>query len=252
MNVVKKLSLGMELVAGLAVPGNWRTLYFALRARKMQPVQECPICGYKGRFDTGGILMPRTNASCPGCSAMERNRLLKLAIQRGKFTFKGKTILHFAPEPAVKRMISEAGPAEYLTADLDPKKAMRSINIENIDLPDASFDTVICSHILEHVDHHKALAEIYRVLLPGGLAIFMFPIVEAWAETYEDPRYRHTAEDRTAHFGQDDHIKFFGRDVHDAIRNAGYTLELFIAGGADSARYALMRGETVFLATKPR
>jgi SAM-dependent methyltransferase len=251
MKVGQKLALGVELAAGFAAPANWRTLYFALRARKMQPPQECPICGYKGRFDAGGILVPRMNATCPRCHAMERNRLLKLAVQRGKLDFKGRTILHFAPEPAVLRMIKEAGPAEYLTADLDPAKAMRSINIEKIDLADASFDTVICSHILEHVDHHKALAEIFRVLQPGGLAVFLFPIVDAWDETYEDPQYRHTAEDRTAHFGQDDHIKFFGRDVLDSIRDAGFALELFIAGGADSARYALMRGETVFLATKP-
>lgn len=251
MRVGKKLELGLELAAGLADPGNWRTLIFALRARKMLAEQECPICGYKGRFDTGGILPPRMNASCPGCSAMERNRLLQLAIQRGKLTFAGKTILHFAPEPAVQRMIAAAGPADYLTADLDPTKAMRSINIEKIDLPDQSYDTVICSHILEHVDHHKALAEIFRVLKPNGLAIFMFPIIEAWDKTYEDPQFRNTPEQRTMHFGQDDHIKYFGRDVHDDIRRAGYDLELFIAEGADSARYALMRGETIFLASKP-
>lgn len=251
MRTAKKLLIGVELAAGLFIPSNWRTLYVALRSRKSQPVQECPICHYKGRFDAGGVLIPRMNASCPRCHSMERNRLLMLAIERGRFSFKAKSILHFAPEPAVQRMIGASAPSAYLTADIDPGKAMRCINIEDMDLPSSSFEIVICSHILEHVDHRKALSEIFRVLQPGGLAIIMFPIVEAWEETYEDPQYWNTPEERTAHFGQDDHLKFFGRDVHDAIRNSGFLLERFVAGGADSARYALIRGETVFLASKP-
>ena len=39
----------------------------------------------------------------------------------------------------------------------------------DVPLPDASFDTVICNAVLEHVaDPHRVVSEIYRLLKPGG------------------------------------------------------------------------------------
>ena len=41
---------------------------------------------------------------------------------------------------------------------------------------DASFDTVLFSEVIEHLDTpEKALSEIYRVLRPGGRVIIIFP-----------------------------------------------------------------------------
>jgi len=43
-------------------------------------------------------------------------------------------------------------------------------------LADASFDTVLFSEVIEHLDRPgKALSEIYRVLRPGGRVIVIFP-----------------------------------------------------------------------------
>jgi len=250
MKASAAIKMGAELAAGLANPKNWRTFHVALQSRKMQPKGECPICGYKGPFEAGGILMPRMNAVCPQCKSWERNRLLRLAIGRGAVSFEGKRILHFAPEGAVKRFVDQSSYADYTSADIEPGRAMRQVDIEAMNLEDGAFDVVLCSHVLEHVDHRKALAEMYRVLAPGGFAVLMFPIIEAWAKTYEDPRYQGTPEDRIAHYAQDNHIKYFGRDIRDHIRTAGFDLEEFAADGPDSARYALMRGETIFLARK--
>src|SRR3546814_12643209 len=113
---------------------------------------------------------------------------------------------------------------------------MCRVNIEAMNLDDESFDVIICSHVLEHVDHRKALREMYRVLSPGGFAVLMFPIIEAWTETYEDPRYQGTPEDRIAHYAQDDHITYFGRDVRDHIRAAGFGLDEFVELGGASCR----------------
>src|SRR3546814_17880353 len=71
----------------------------------MQPKGECPVCGFQGRFDAGGVLIPRMNAICPQCKSWERNRLLKLAIDRGEVSFEGMRVLHFAPEVAVRRFV---------------------------------------------------------------------------------------------------------------------------------------------------
>ena len=42
------------------------------------------------------------------------------------------------------------------------------LDIEKLDVADASYDVIVCNHVLEHVDDGKALAELYRILRPGG------------------------------------------------------------------------------------
>lgn len=55
----------------------------------------------------------------------------------------------------------------------------------DIPLPDASKDTVFSTQVIEHVaDHNKLLQEAFRILKPGGYAIFSGPM--AW-EHHEQP-----------------------------------------------------------------
>lgn len=47
---------------------------------------------------------------------------------------------------------------------------------EFLPFPDDSFDAVLCYDVLEHVaDPEKTLAEVYRVLKPGGVFLTVFP-----------------------------------------------------------------------------
>ena len=49
-------------------------------------------------------------------------------------------------------------------------------NIEGIDLPDASYDQVICAGVIEYLNKpDRALSEIARILGPGGIAIITVP-----------------------------------------------------------------------------
>jgi SAM-dependent methyltransferase len=46
-----------------------------------------------------------------------------------------------------------------------------------IPVPDASFDTVLCTQVIEHVaDHRALLTEVFRVLRPGGGLILSGPM----------------------------------------------------------------------------
>ena len=64
----------------------------------------------------------------------------------------------------------------FTTADLYNPADLK-LDIQNTDLADASYDVIICNHVLEHVDDfRKALAEFHRILAPGGLLLCSFPM----------------------------------------------------------------------------
>ncbi len=208
---------------------------------------ECSLCGYQGRFWPFGD-PPRRGAQCGNCDSVERHRLLALWLDENVDLIRGAQILHFAPELSVGNLLRRQSRV-YMSADLNPCAADRVLNIENVDLPDASVDVVVCSHVLEYVDDVKALREIYRILSPSGLALLMFPIVEGWERTYENPAFT-SASDQFRYFGLAGHVRMYGRDVRDRITDAGFGLAEFTAEEPNVARYGLLRGEKIFVAKK--
>ena len=208
----------------------------------------CPCCGYSGKFRAAGIPI-RPGAQCPKCRSLERHRLLALAVSSGFVRFNGKDVLHFAPELSVARIVESDQPLKRVTSTYPPGAADLSLDIEHIELPDESFDAIICLHVLEHVDDRKALLELHRVLRPGGQLVIEVPIVEGWATTYEDPSITTTAA-RHSHFGQFDHVRFYGRDLRDRITAAGFELSEFTPDPKLVIRHGLMRGETLFVGTR--
>ena len=209
----------------------------------------CPICGFHGLFQVFGN-PPRFDARCSGCSSLERHRLFVLHIQRDGFLAPTHRVLHFAPEVQLTALI-QGLVAHYETADLsDRRMTTHQINIEQTGLPSGHYDRIICNHVLEHVDDAKALAELFRMLKPGGKAVLTTPIVEGWAKTYENPHVVSPAE-RQLHFGQADHVRIYGRDLRDRITAAGFALTEVTAVEPDVLTYGLMRGETLFIAMKP-
>lgn len=206
--------------------------------------RECPICGYHGRFWMYGN-PPRVDALCPNCSSLERHRLLRLALYQFPLPAQAE-ILHFAPEKAVSAMLPKT---KYHAADLDTRIADEKLNVEAIAIPNESVDVVVANHLLEHVDDRKALHEIHRVLRSGGLFFATVPIIEGWDDTYENPRVA-SETDRRVHFGQEDHVRMYGRDFRRRVQASGFEVEEFVANGADCARFALLPGERVFIARR--
>jgi SAM-dependent methyltransferase len=225
-----------------------RAIRNALEAHEGQADRRCPCCGYVGKFRNFGS-DGRPGAQCPACLSLERHRLLRLAVLQG-VSFDGKRILHFAPEEAVTAEVKKAKAVAYETADLVSGRAMVTLDIENIDRPAEAYDLIICSHVLEHVDDRKAIAEMFRILAPGGLLVALVPVIEGWLTTYEDSS-KTSEKERELYFGQIDHVRLYGADLRDRVRAAGFVLDEFTAGGVESAQYSLQRGDKVFLATKP-
>ena len=62
--------------------------------------------------------------------------------------------------------------AQRRADDLDRPVELRMGDAEALDLPSAAFDTVVCTFSLCSIpDHRKALAEMARVLRPGGVLL---------------------------------------------------------------------------------
>ena len=75
-----------------------------------------------------------------------------------------------------------------MTADLDPAGVDVAADITALPFEDGAFDAILCSHVLEHVeDDRAAMAELARVLRPGGWLLVLVPLDLDREPTYEDP-----------------------------------------------------------------
>lgn len=168
----------------------------------------------------------REEAQCVHCGALERHRLLWLFLQKNTNLFDGKPkkMLHVAPESCFESRFKERLKDGYLTADLSDPRAMVKMDISNIQYADQSFDVIYCSHVLEHVpDDKQAMREIFRVLKNSGWAILLVPITSE--NTFEDSSLVDPKE-RLKAFGQEDHLRRYGPDYVERLRDAGFTVEV--------------------------
>ena len=90
-------------------------------------------------------------------------------------TLRGRRLLHFAPEPLFDPVFDRLPGVER-----DHRRPLRPrrprARHHRMELPDGSFDLILCSHVLEHVpDDRAAMSELHRVLAPGGLALVLTP-----------------------------------------------------------------------------
>jgi SAM-dependent methyltransferase len=209
---------------------------------------ECPVCGYRGVFDRGGHDL-RANAACRRCGSLERHRFQYLHLTRGGTNpLAGKDVLHFAPERFIQGLAKAA--RRYETADLLRAGVDHQIDITRTGLPDASYDVIICNHVLEHIpDDRQALRELHRLLRPGGMVVLSVPYSAGMAATYEDPAIADPRA-RLQHFGQEDHVRRYGRDFAARVRDAGFAVEEAHPDPADCARYHLGYGDSLFIARK--
>lgn len=187
-----------------------------------------PIDGKSYRkFLPYGYGKQRPNALSPGTLSLERHRQMWLYLQNETnfFTHKLK-VLHIAPEQEFLRKFKKMKNLEYTSADLF--SPIVDVKADIVDLPfeDNSFDVIICNHVLEHiVDDRKAMSELYRVMKSGGWGIVQVPMKNSLEKTYEDFTITDPKE-RQKHFGQYDHVRWYGMDYFDRLKSVGFDADI--------------------------
>jgi methyltransferase family protein len=216
---------------------------------------QCPCCA--AAFRAFAPFNARPDRVCWQCGALERHRQIALVLrQHPALLVPGLRVLHIAPERPIRGLLEKSQPSEYLTADLKDPAVDLNFDLTAIPLPDRSFDVVMCNHVMEHVpDDRAALREIARVLADSGWALLMTPIVVD--VTVEDPSITDPG-DRLRAFGQRDHVRRYGWDYVERLREAGLSPEVIrlerVLSSADVHRHRLTNTEgfvePMFLAHK--
>ena len=233
---------------------------------------ECPLCGWHFRRFLGAgfhypVIMEKrvigghyhANNICPRCLSNARERLayLFLRARTSLFTTEDVRLLHIAPEPELSSFLRHSANIRYVTADLALPGVMTRFDLLQMPFADGTFDAIICNHVMEHVaDDAVAMAEVYRVLKPGGWAMLQVPIALALGpgQTVEDPSVT-TEAGRIRVFGQADHVRLYAApDYVKRLERTGFRVtvsscETELPG--DASRYGLEPQEHIFVCGKP-
>lgn len=233
--------------------------------------EPCPACGVNEGLNMRGVLWPelvlqweltpawanwvdqREGLRCSNCRSNLRSRQLAQSIVNAMNARLGtcaRTLAELCKSPEMQTLaVAEINAAGNLHPFLErlqglryseygsTRPEVRSEDLQNLSYADESFDLVVNSDVLEHVpDVERALAEIHRVLKPGGLHIFSVPVI------WNQARSRRRAEIRDGHLvhalppsyhgavqeGKNDFLVFheFGQDFVQTCEQIGFTVNL--------------------------
>ncbi len=171
----------------------------------MSTIEVCNIC--KGTEFTEGPLgrlsLTGKKPCCKKCGSLERHRILRSVWNLIPIDFLiKKTALQFSLDPSVN-------PDWFKKLEVSIYEQRNSLDLQNIDRPDSSYNIVICNQILEHVaDDKTAFSELLRILDNTGILQVTVPIpmtravTEDWGYPRDDfhGHYRHYGIDLIDYF----------------------------------------------------
>ena len=200
----------------------------------------------------------RKNAWCPGCESLERHRLLSMYFKNKTDIYsKPLKVLHIAPEIAFFDQFNKQRNLTYNPVDINPHlypKGTKYFDVLKNNLPDNIYDVIICNHVLQYIeDDRKAMKELYRIMKKGGWGIMQVPYDKQREITYEDSSIKDPLEREKA-FGLKEHVRFYGLDYADRLREAGFyvSIEDYTSEFSDEEnfRYGFWKGDPIFRVQK--
>ena len=225
-----------------------------------------PSCFCNNKIiDTFNRFNNRNNAQCPSCGSLERHRSIVLFFNTNNI--KCNKLLHFAPETQLSKLFTSIS-KNYICGDIDPKRYKIS-NIIKIDITNIpyknEFDYIVASHVLEHIiDDRKAIKEIYNALVSNGRFIALIPQKFTSKLTYEDHSIV-SESDRLKYFGQRDHVRWYGLDFSQRLKDAGFYVKIHyleecekyidemiydekyqFASNEDAKKYGLIKNDIIY------
>ena len=169
-------------------------------------------------------LESRENYGCPVCGAYDRDRLMiafleEVQAERGEKL----RMLQIAPSPSIERYALGREDILYESTDLMMQNVTFRADLQHMDMvEDETYDIIVCSHVLEHVeDDARAMSELYRILKPEGVCLVLVPLIAGKQDTEE--QWGCSEEENWRRFGQGDHSRLYGKnDFVRRLRGAGF------------------------------
>jgi SAM-dependent methyltransferase len=163
---------------------------------------DCPVCGTRDVLFCGLTANLRETGACSQCGASNRQRQMALALRTGlgiapvgRLALPNGFRLYSAEANGPLHTVLADSPgyicSEYWDDTQTPgasANGVRHEDLQRLSFADNTFDIVLTSDVLEHVDDaYQAHSEILRVLRPGGRHIFTVPFS---GDAHDDVRAR--------------------------------------------------------------
>lgn len=170
---------------------------------------------------------PKAHARCPGCNSIDRQRqLYKLSCDFIAQNKANTSLLHIAPEFALSERFRKNKRVNYFAIDKFESgyhypKYVQAMDITDLKFQDNTFDIILCSHVLEHIEQDTlAIQNLLKVLKPTGICYIVVPYFPELATTYHNPN-ANTDALRLLNYGQSDHVRKYGLDFSERLTSAG-------------------------------
>lgn len=181
---------------------------------------KCNICNFGlSHF----VQLNNNDLLCPNCGSRSRTRQLYELVKNGERL--NGNVLHFSPTRALYRKFKTLN-INYFSSDFENEfTADHNYDITSIPVDSDYFDTIICYHILEHIENDtKAMSELFRVLKPSGLCYIQTPYKTG--NIYEDHTIT-TPQARLNAFGQEDHVRVYSVEgLKQRLKQVGFKVEV--------------------------
>ena len=191
----------------------------------------CNICRWEGDAFEGRQHVEFS--TCPACGSNGRDRFLHWCLTERVELHAALRVIECSPRLGQAYRDAMATWFFYRTSDYDLRAHAGNLrlDLQAIDLPDGCVDVMLCAHVLEHVpDTDKALAELRRVIAPGGHLLLQVPVLQGHTGAPTEPEFH---GDNTPVFWR------FGFDLTARLRGRGFTTELLCTAQlADAVRSA--------------